>query len=187
MDKRGFMRELEYHLRNLPVSERKDILQDYDDHFKIGEIDGKAEQDVILELGSPRMIAQDKVAKHQVVSRATDSTDPVYQHKSNTLRSLFLTIVLILFNLIIMVGPFIGVLGVLVSFWAVAISFTLAPFAWLFSFFVYPGTDVWAEFFVVLTLASVGILIGVAMVFITKICYRIVKSYLKWNVRIIRG
>jgi len=181
------MRELEYHLRGLAVSDKKDILQDYDDYFKIGEIDGKSEQDVILELGSPRMIAQERLAERQTVHSATDSVDPVYKHKSNTAQSLFLAIVLILFNLIIIAGPFFGLLGVLVGFWAIAISFTLAPFAWLFSFFLQPGIDIWAEFFVVLTLASIGILIGVAMVFITKGCYRIVKSYLKWNIRIIRG
>ncbi|GGM33181.1 membrane protein [Paraliobacillus quinghaiensis] len=185
MEKRGFMRELEYHLRGLSVADKKDILQDYEDHFKIGEIDGKSEQDVILELGSPRMIAQERLAERQTVHSATNSISP--ENKSNLARSLFLAIVLLLFNLIIMLGPFVGLLGVLVGFWAVAISFTLAPFAWLFSLFVQPGAEVWAEFFVVLTMASVGVLIGVAMIFITKVCYRIVKSYIKWNVRIIRG
>ncbi|WP_117168350.1 DUF1700 domain-containing protein [Paraliobacillus sediminis] len=185
MDKRGFMRELDYHLRDLSISERKDILEDYSDHFKIGEIDGKTEQDVVLELGSPRTIAQNRLGDRQLVG---DQTRPSsYERKSNPFRSFFLLILLVIFNLIVVVGPAIGLFAVWISVWAVSISFTLAPGFWMFSFINQSVIDVTAEFFVVLTLTSIGVLIGLAMIPISKVSYRIVRGYLKWNVRLIGG
>lgn len=179
------MRELDYHLRVLPVSEKKDILQDYDDHFKIGEIDGKTEQDVVLELGSPLAIAQNRLGDRQLVDDQTRA--PLYHRKSNPFRAVFLVIVLVFFNLIIVVGPAIGLFAVWISGWVVSISFTLAPAFWIFSFINQSVIDVAAEFFVVLTMTSIGVLIGLAMIPISKFSYKIVKGYLKWNVRLIGG
>lgn len=185
MDKRGFMRELDYRLRDLPVSEKKDILQDYDDHFKIGEIDGKTEQDVILELDSPLTIAQNRLGDRQLVN--DQARTPSYERKSNPFRSLFLLIMVIFFNLVFVVGPAIGLFAVWISGWAVSISFTLAPVLWLLSFINDSVIDVTAEFFVVLTLTSIGVLIGLAMIPVSKFSYKIVRGYLKWNVRLIGG
>lgn len=185
MDRRGFMRELDYHLRDLPVSEKKDILQDYDDHFKIGEIDGKTEQDIILELGSPLTIAQTRLGDRQFVGNQTRPSS--YERKPNPFRSVFLLIILVFFNLIVVVGPAIGLFGVWFSVWAVSISFTLAPGFWMFSFINQTVIDASAEFFVVLTLTSIGVLIGLAMIPISKVSYKIVRGYIKWNVRLIGG
>ncbi|WP_112182267.1 MULTISPECIES: DUF1700 domain-containing protein [Paraliobacillus] len=189
MDKRGFMRELDYHLRDLSISERKDILEDYTDHFKIGEIDGKTEQDVVLELGSPFAIAQSRLATSQHMQMGDEETTTTYERKSPThlTRSFIIGIILFLINLIVVAGPAVALFSIWLSGWAVAISFTLAPVAWIVSLFIQSDRGDLATFFIVLTLTSIGVLIGIAMIPITKLFYRLTMKYILWNVRMIRG
>lgn len=57
MTEKQFIQELEQALTRLPEEERTDILQDIQEYFSNGREDGKSEQDIAAELGSPSEIA----------------------------------------------------------------------------------------------------------------------------------
>ncbi|GAA5415923.1 hypothetical protein Pryu01_00955 [Paraliobacillus ryukyuensis] len=188
MDKRTFMRELTYHLRELPNEERTAILQDYEDHFKIAEIEGKDEQSLILELGTPRRIAEERLTAYQFTQKdSKQSTPKQLPKKSNhPIHSLLLAFILIIFNVVIVLAPAAAVFGIWLSGWGVALGFSLAPIAWIISFF-YRTINIIPEFFVILTITSLGVLLGIGMIYVTKALFVALKAYLKWNVNLIRG
>ncbi|GFZ30305.1 hypothetical protein CSC2_08310 [Clostridium zeae] len=57
MRKDEFMREMEVNLDKVSESERKEILYDYEEHFRIAKENGKADEEICMELGDPKEIA----------------------------------------------------------------------------------------------------------------------------------
>jgi uncharacterized membrane protein len=56
MTKHEFLAVLSEGLKNLSQTERKEILYDYEEHFRIGESNNKCDEEIISELGDPHMI-----------------------------------------------------------------------------------------------------------------------------------
>src|SRR5690625_2271061 len=105
MNKEVFLKELCAALQPLSEDERKGIIQDFEEHFMIGKEEGKTEAQIAAALGSPQKIAEEALAHHQLeqpeVSEPTHKTD-------NTARALLAIIGLGFFNLIIVLGPYLG-------------------------------------------------------------------------------
>jgi hypothetical protein len=57
VNKDEFMREIGKELDKVSETERADIMYDYEEHFMIGKENGKTEEEICLELGSPKEIA----------------------------------------------------------------------------------------------------------------------------------
>jgi hypothetical protein len=64
VNKEEFMREIEKALDKISEAERADILYDYEEHFMIGKENGKTEEEICLELGSPKEIANNYLLNH---------------------------------------------------------------------------------------------------------------------------
>ncbi|CQR46094.1 hypothetical protein BN1058_00341 [Paraliobacillus sp. PM-2] len=190
MDKKSFMNELAYHLRELSSHDRNDILQDYEDQFKIAEIEGKDEQSIILELGTPRVIAQKRLADLNISHFDQENrypAEPSSNPSRSPIRSFVFALILIVFNIVIVLGPAVALVAVWISVWAVAMAFSLSPIGWVLSLFWRPISSILPEFFIVLTLTSIGVLLAIVMIYVTKILFFAVKGYLKWNIDVIRG
>ncbi len=61
MKKIDFLNELYSYLKALPHSERNEILYDFREHFREGELAGKTEEQICEELGSPLECARQYV------------------------------------------------------------------------------------------------------------------------------
>lgn len=59
MTEKQFLLELESALSSLPQEERMDILQDIQEYFANGQIDGKTDSEIAVELGTPEAIARE--------------------------------------------------------------------------------------------------------------------------------
>ena len=53
MKKIDFLNELYNYLSPLPKNERKEIIEDFREHFREGELEGKTEEEICEDLGSP--------------------------------------------------------------------------------------------------------------------------------------
>jgi len=81
MTEKQFIQELEQALTRLPEEERKDIIQDIQEYFSNGRDDGKSEQDIAAELGSPSKIADELIGSFDF-SQAQMPAKPVNLAKS---------------------------------------------------------------------------------------------------------
>ena len=59
MNKSEFLSQLSSSLRNIPNSEKEDIISEYETHFISGKQDGKCEEEIARKLGNPKAIAKE--------------------------------------------------------------------------------------------------------------------------------
>lgn len=72
MKKVDFLNELYHYIRNLPKEERSEIMEDFREHFREGELAGKTEQQICMELGSPLECARQYMSDEAAAKLKSD-------------------------------------------------------------------------------------------------------------------
>ncbi|WP_058306108.1 HAAS signaling domain-containing protein [Gracilibacillus massiliensis] len=181
MNKDQFLIKLDQSLNRLSDDERKDILADFQEHFDMAKKDDKTEEEIAQSLGSPNHIAKELLATHYLEkAEATSST-------GNFLRAVWAVIGLGFFNLVIVLGPFIALVSLIVSGWIMGGAFVISPFLFLINLLFYPGSFLYFDLFFSITLTGIGLLIIIAMVYVTNFVTKGFMGYLNFNVRIVKG
>ncbi|MGM7680684.1 HAAS signaling domain-containing protein [Cytobacillus sp. Hm23] len=182
MSKQEFFTKLERLLRRVPEHERKEMLYDYIEHFEVGLDNGKSEEELINELGEPEQIARDLLTVYRVELAEKDKS------VSNMMNAIFATTSLSFINIVFVLGPVLGLLGVYIALCGVAIALTLSPVLLILSL-LFNGAvgSLVVNFFVTITLCSLGLLMGIGMIKVGKYLYNIILRYIKFNIHIIKG
>jgi uncharacterized membrane protein len=187
MKKVEFMKTMEQYLSKLEEKDREEVLYDYEEHFQNGLADGKTEADIIRALGDPQMIAKQYIA--------SESIKKAQNHNSfgNIANAVLATIGLGFFNLIVVLGPFLAVLGILFAFYFSSIlisviSITAGVAALLqpvFPEFIRIDLHPVPACFLSIGFACFGALWLIGNWQLTKLLYQGTLRYLKWNVDIV--
>lgn len=181
MNKQQFLDQLAAGLRKLPEAEKADILQDFVTHFEFGLAEGKTEEDIAAGLGSPQQIAKELVATYRIeqVEQATTT--------GNVVRAVIAAISLGFFNLLIVLGPFLFLVGLLFGGWLLSISFILSPLLVLFNLIIDIRSFELFDLFFTLLFCGIGIFTSVGMYYVTKVLMKTFVKYLKLNVNLVKG
>lgn len=179
MNKEQFLKQLNASLTRLSLEERKDILQDYEEYFEIGMEEGKSEQEISKSLGNPKQISKELMATYHLgqVEQTTSA--------GNVMRAVWAVIGLGFFNLVIVLGPFIALIGVVIAGWVSAIAFILAPLGALFNLVL--GNFQLFDLFFALGLCGIGIFIAMGMFVATSALTKGFIRYLKFNASLVKG
>jgi uncharacterized membrane protein len=181
MNKGQFMEKLNDALKRLPSSEREDIVQDFEEHFAIALSEGKTEDEITASLGSPQQIAKEMIVTYRLEQvEETTST-------GNIFRAVWAVIGLGFFNLVIVLGPFIALLGILFSGWVVGATFVLNPILYVINVILYPEVFELYELFFTITLCGLGIFVIIGMFHVTRWLFKVFVRYLNFNVRMVKG
>lgn len=196
MDKNQWMNSLYAQLSGLPENERRDIMMDYEEHFAMAKEQGRTEQEIIATLGDPRSLAKQYNVNYKI---------DMAQNQAST-KNLFSAVMagaaLGFFNLVFILGPFIGLVGVLVGLYGGAFGVTVAGIAVTVSPLIqplFPGLIHMGANTAILTssigsvllvsvgigLTCLGILFFMGDIWLSKVFYRLTVKYLKWNADII--
>lgn len=190
MNREQFLARLGKALGGLSATEKREILADYEEHFRSGLAEGRSEEEIARALGSPAVLG----GSYRVES-LTDSSRQGWG-AADVMRAVFASLSLGLFNAIIVLGPFIGLLGVLAGLWAAAGSLALSGVAGMLGAIVGPflpalsGMAVWNALFVFfagVALAALGLLAVLGMVALSRWFTVLVARYVRFNARIITG
>jgi uncharacterized membrane protein len=181
MSKAAFLKELSTSLAKLPAEERLDILQDYEEHFANGLADGKTEEEILTSLGTPNQIAKEILASYHLNKTENNTTT------GNVFRAVWAVIGLGFFNLVIVLGPFLALVGVLVAGWAVGVSFTGAPVIVVLDVFIFQNSFQMFDLFISIALCGIGLFTLVGMYFATKAVNTGFLRYLRFNVSLVKG
>jgi uncharacterized membrane protein len=185
-----FLSELDHALSGLRYEERRDILSDYEEHFRMGLAEGKTEEEISTALGQPRAIARSYRADYLVEQAAADRS------AGNILRAIFAVLSLSFFNVVFVLGPFIGLIGVLIGLWGAGVGLAVAGIAVFAASFlasplglVIPGgiACILGVALVGIGLTALGALACIGLWKLSLLLYRLMVSYLKFNLKIIRG
>lgn len=181
MNKNQFLTELDIALKQISVDERQDILQDFEEHFAAGLGEGKTEEEITAGLGSPQQIAKEMLATYHIEKVETTATT------GNVFRAVWAVIGLGFFNLVIVLGPFIALIGILFAGWVAGISFIASPLLVLFDWILNPETFELFNVFFSLGLAGLGLFIVIGMFFATRVLINGFIRYLKFNTKLVKG
>jgi uncharacterized membrane protein len=187
MNKKEFLGRLSELIQDIPEEEKKDILFDYEEHFRIGLEKGRKEEEIAASLGDPKVIA--KQSRASCILREAEKTTSA----SNIMRAIFAAVGLGFFNLVIVLGPAIGLLGIFVALFATSFAITVSGAAILFGTLIGPvfAWNVYIPFAAVVSiplgigLTALGLLSLIGIFYLTKFFYKLSISYLKMNLQII--
>ncbi len=182
MNKKEFMEKLDKALAGIPKDEKKEVMRDYEELFSIGSEKGRTEEEIAKSLGDPSSIAKSIKAEYSITKAKREPSI------KNIFRATITVAGLGLFNLIFVLIPLIIAVVLLFAAYIVAAVFIAVPFLML----VYPAsvtilsgdTPIWM---VGIGLHIIGDVLLVVLIYITKGFYKLILTYLRMNVKIIRG
>jgi uncharacterized membrane protein len=189
MNKAEFMKVLTAQLCRLPEAERADILYDYQEHFAIGAEKGKSEEEIASSLGDPLLIAKQFTAD-SLVKQASET-----KSVGSITRAVFAITGLGFFNLVFVLGPFIGLVGILIGLFASAFAVTLSGIALLLTTIAAPifpefinlgGISPTAVIIFSIGVTSLGLLFFIGVIALAKLFFKGTLNYLKMNISIIK-
>ena len=193
LNKKEFKSVMKKELSGLPKDEREDILLEYEVHFSEESKKGKSEEVICKELGSPKELA--KMYKVNVlIQEAEDNVST-----NNILRAVLASIGLGLFNLILVLGPFLGLLGLLVGIFAASLGLVFVGLVLFADALFGPLNSAFVQMPYVLAIEplftgplgvgifAIGILIFILGIVFGRLIYRLSIKYLKFNLKMIKG
>jgi uncharacterized membrane protein len=180
MNKSQFIRELNQHLKPLSERERSEIVADYEEHISVAKENGKTEEEAVASLGTPRTIAKEMLTICRIEKAETEKT------VKNVTQAAFAAISMSLINLIFVLGPLVGVLSALFSFWVTGAALVLSsPLAIVQG--VYNDVNLAFSILAAVACASFGVFVLAVMRYVTKWTFILLLKYIKLNVKIIKG
>ena len=189
MTKSEFMESLSKALDAVAFLQKQEILADFEEHFSVGLSEGKTEEEISTQLGDPQQIARQFVLECRI-EKAME--EPVTK---NIFRAVFASVGLGFFNLVFILGPFIGVCAVLFSLFIAVFAIGLAGIVSITVVIASPvlgdiaylgeGLDWLVVVLCSIGLTSLSILLVSPMLKLTKWFYKQTIKYLKFNMDII--
>jgi uncharacterized membrane protein len=188
MNKQEYLNSLRFYLQGLPIFELEDILSDYEEHFHIGISKGKSEEEISKELGDPR-----EVASNYKTTYGTNDTGNINNgnYSNNDGKKLLITLGLIAFNVIIVLGPYLGLVGLLLGSYGMGIGITVGGVAILFGFPLSSMLPLVSTPHILTSLSfGIGLLalgaLGIILsIYLTKLLYQLTVKYIRWNLELI--
>lgn len=189
MNRKDYLEELRKGLKALPKEEREDILHDYEEHFRMGKKKKRTEAEIAKSLGKPKDIVK-QVKAEQAINKAEKGKKP-----EDILRAVLASLGLGFLNLIFILGPFIVLVAIIISFYAVGISIIASGIAVAFSSLLLPIFSITGLGFVSglglvfigIGLIALGVLFIIGTGYLTKGFAWLTTKYLRFNINIIKG
>jgi len=197
MNKREYLEKLSKLLRKLPKEDREDIISDYEEHFAIGLEKGRTEEEISRALGNPKNVAKQIKADHMV--KIAENKPSV----GGIIEAILAAMGLGLFNLIFVTVPVLIVAAIILTLFVAGFAMILAGIYWVLSPLLHliipqialpqlvsSSESFWNILMILaggIGLTAGGIILVVAMAYITKWFYELMIKYLKLNLKIIKG
>ena len=191
MKRQEFIKNLKSELFGIPMVDIEDIIRDQEEMINDALKAGRTEDSIIQSFGDPKELARSLKAEIKI-EKAGDE-----KKLSKQVRGVFgavgALLVLAPFNLIFVLGPFLAVLGVTFAGWTVAVTMGAVAIGLLGAFlleFLFIGTALTVQlstFFTFLGFIGLAALFVVGMYYVTKIVFKLILSYLRWNLNFIQN
>ncbi|MBE1555390.1 HAAS signaling domain-containing protein [Sporosarcina limicola] len=181
MKKDEFQRDLRALLVRIPKEEQIEIMKDLEEYFENGKLDGKTEEQITASLDSPKNMAKELLVSYRLEkAEATATTGTIF-------RAVWAIIGLGFFNLIIVLGPFLCLVGVLLGGWTASVGFIAAPLLVLANIVIFPGIFEWFDIFASIAFCGIGLFVAIGMFTATKVLMNGFVRYLKFNTKLVKG
>jgi len=181
MNKEQFLTLLRIGLKDMPVKEMNELLEDYETHYAFGLQEGRTEEEISVELGDPLELAVEAMAefeRNHVPARPTST---------HITRTTFTVVGLFILNFVFAVIP------VAITIWAVWLSLILAGSSLVLSpgliavEYLINGYFSMGKLFACIAFSGIGIFMLYGVSQLGKKLKTGTIAYYNWNVRVIKG
>ncbi len=129
MTREEYLQQLRKFLQRLPVAEQEEILADYEEHFRMGEAEGRSDTETAAALGSPMEIArgfytQRAQGQPQPTASADAALDDAEPDENRVVRSILVLLMLGFFNLVLILPLWLAAAGVILGLFGAGIGLT---------------------------------------------------------------
>lgn len=211
MNKEHFLIELKLHLRQLSLIDQQTILDKYNQLFDEKTEQSLTEYQITKELGSPKLIATSILKEFNIELKETkkpsndwvemstttetfSDTGPyayqggsTYRRSSSSFVRFFQIAGIICLNFLFMIWMIFSWAMILFSGWLVTIIFTLCPILGVFSFINYAGSYGMFQLSLSILFCGIGLIGFLIMIPFSKVSAKLLKTYSKWNLQVLRG
>ncbi len=169
-----YLKALKRELRGLSAEDLQAVMDDYREHFRVSREEGKSEEEISGALGSPVDLAAE--AMEELGTEKFRETTA-----GNVMRISMVSLSLLIFNAIVVVGPYAGLVGAMAGLWAAAVSILASGAAVILFVPLEPLLRIWlpiehivgvmpriAVFFGGIALAALGALAVIGMIYLSR-------------------
>jgi uncharacterized membrane protein len=190
MTRQQFIVELRKGLGRMAEEEKREILADYEEHFRMAAGDGKSEEQTAQSLGNPRTIGR----SYRIDSMLDESGEGGAAGARAVVRAVFASLGLTVLNAIFVLGPCLALAGAMIGLWAAAASLALTGLAVAVSpvaafvapqAFILGGLSPLFLVFAGVGAAALGVLALIGMAELSRLFIRMIATYVRFNARII--
>lgn len=181
MTKTAYMDKLKAYLHSLPSDELEDILSDYDEHFEVGLSKGKTAEEISKELGDPYDISRNYINASSITNVAVTTSNN---------QGILIILLLAAFNIVIVIGPYISIVGLLIGMYITGVSFIFGGIALMlgnaFNFIgIISQPHILTSLGFGIGLSSLGVLTLILGIYLSKLLISLTKRYISWNIEIV--
>lgn len=189
MTKDKWIEKLKRGLQGLSKDEINDIVADYNEYFYSAEEKGRTEEEVCESLGDPSKLAKQLKADCRIKTAQENMSI------KNMLKAIFAILTLSVFNLVIMIGPIMGVVGIIFGVGVAGIALLGAGIISFFGLLIFGssalaglgfGLTLGIAFLLGLFLSSMGIIFIILDFWFGKWVFNGLVKYFKFNYEIVR-
>ncbi len=190
MNKERFMAELRRCLGAMKEAERTEVLYDYEEHFRMGAADGKTEEQIAASLGNPRSLG----ASYAIDTLLEMPKEGGAVKAASVVRAVLASVSLTFFNIIFVLGPFLGLVGVMIGLWAIAPALAFSGVALFFAPLAGAILPAWISMgglnpaflmFAGVALAGLGVLFAIGMWQLSRLFVKMIAVYVRFNARVV--
>lgn len=203
MNKMEFMDKMNRDLAPLPEHERNELLDRCEECFRIGQEQGKTEEEIVAELDSPSSQPEARYEPAYVGSpyggapynnpvppppQAWSAPAPGRQHEPDrdVPRFIGVGILLLFLNLLLAIPVFAALIAAFVSVCIAALTTMLAPLALVAETSLY-GEFTNAKLMMSLGMTGIGMILADVAFLFGKGLFRAIRAYAGWNYKTLKG
>ncbi|MBC1968497.1 HAAS signaling domain-containing protein [Listeria marthii] len=191
MNKQDFLNELNQRLELLDPKERRELLSDYQEHFRNGIDAGKSEEQIVFDLGTPEEIATDILSERNIREEQVEAEYYYVPRKNqNANRSvskqILIGVGLFFLDICLIIPIMVSLWSLVISLWATVASFFLSPL--LFGVMLLFGADFeFYQMFVSIGLVGLGLMLLFVANALTKFTTKATMAIIEWHKYAVKG
>ncbi|MCD2252654.1 HAAS signaling domain-containing protein [Listeria marthii] len=191
MNKQDFLNELNQRLELLDPKERRELLSDYQEHFRNGIDAGKSEEQIVFDLGTPEEIATDILSERNIREEQVEAEYYYVPRKNqNANRSvskqILIGVGLFFLDICLIIPIMVSLWSLVISLWATVGSFLLSPVL-LGVMLLFGAEFEFYQMFVSIGLVGLGLMLLFVASALTKVTTKATMAIIHWHKYAVKG
>lgn len=191
MNKQDFLNELNQRLELLDPKERRELLSDYQEHFRNGIEAGKSEEQIVFDLGKPEEIAADILSERDIREEHVE-TDYYYvprkkQYENRSMsKQILIGVGLFFLDICLIIPIMVSLWALVISLWTTVGAFILSPILLGVGLLFGEEIEVY-QMFMSIGLVGLGLMLLFVVNILSSFTIKMTMAIIQWHKYAVKG